>query len=374
MALQQQAEKLQKEIDDRRQEIKSDGYLMSIGEWISLYEDREIDIHPEFQRFFRWSSHQKTSLIESILLGIPIPPIFVSQREDGIWDVVDGLQRLSTIYEFAGKLRDEDNQVSKPLVLEKTKYLPSLEGKKWEDPNDLENSFTQAQRLLIKRSKIAVNILQKESDEMAKYDLFQRLNAGGSIATPQEIRNCILVMYNKKMYHWMRDLSKNEAFQACLSLSDRSIEEQYDMELLLRFLILRAIDETELRNIGDISTFLTDRMVDIARREQFNYQQETEAFQRTFEILLGQLGSDAFRKYDKSKDRFFGGFLVSAFEVIALGIGYNYKSLPHSTVDLKDVVKLVWTETKYPSWSGGGTDAKRRIPKLVPLGREMFKA
>lgn len=56
-----------------------------------------------------------------------------------------------------------------------------------------------------------------------------------------------------------------------------------------------------------------------------------------------------------------------------MGVGYNYKGLPHSTVDLKDVVKRVWTETKYPSWSGGGTDAKRRIPKLVPLGREMFK-
>ena len=59
---------------------------MSIGEWISLYENNEIDIHPEFQRIFRWTSSQKTSLIESILLGIPIPPIFVSQRDDGVWD------------------------------------------------------------------------------------------------------------------------------------------------------------------------------------------------------------------------------------------------------------------------------------------------
>jgi Protein of unknown function DUF262 len=369
-----QLERLQEEIDKMRKEIKADGYLMSIGEWISLYEDNEIDIHPEFQRFFRWSSHQKTSLIESLLLGIPIPPIFVSQREDGIWDVVDGLQRLSTIYEFVGKLKDEDNQPQPSLILEKTKYLPSLQGKKWEDHIDVENSFTQAQRLLIKRSKIAVNILQKESDEMAKYDLFQRLNAGGSIATPQEIRNCILVMYNKKMYHWMRSLSRNEAFQACLSLSDRSIDEQYDMELLLRFLIFRTIDEVELKNIGDISTFLTERMVEVAQKEQFNYEQETQAFEKTFEILQSQLGSDAFRKYDKKKERFFGGFLVSAFEVVALGVGYNYASLQGSTSDLKDLVKKVWTETEYPKHSGGGTDAKRRIPKLVPLGREVFKA
>lgn len=72
---------LQAEIDQVRQEIKTDSYSMSIGELISLYQDGEIDIHPDFQRFFRWSNHQKSTFIESILLGIPIPPIFVSQRD-----------------------------------------------------------------------------------------------------------------------------------------------------------------------------------------------------------------------------------------------------------------------------------------------------
>ena len=82
---------LTQEIDARRREIRTDGYAMSIGEWISLYEKNELDIHPEFQRFFRWSDTQKTNLIESILLGIPLPQIFVSQRPNGVWDVVDGL-------------------------------------------------------------------------------------------------------------------------------------------------------------------------------------------------------------------------------------------------------------------------------------------
>lgn len=82
---------LQSEIASLRTEIRTDGYPMSIGEWASLYESNELDIHPEFQRFFRWSNSQKTALIESILLGIPIPSVFVSQRDDGVWDVVDGL-------------------------------------------------------------------------------------------------------------------------------------------------------------------------------------------------------------------------------------------------------------------------------------------
>ena len=102
---------LQVEIDEARAEIRTDSYAVSIGEWISLYEKNELDIHPEFQRFFRWSPEQKSRLVESILLGIPIPQIFVAQRPDGIWDVVDGVQRLSTIYQLAGILRDEKGKV-----------------------------------------------------------------------------------------------------------------------------------------------------------------------------------------------------------------------------------------------------------------------
>lgn len=364
---------LQKEIDNKRQEIRSDSYSMSIGEWLSLYENEEIDIHPEFQRFYRWTNHQKTSLIESLLLGIPIPPIFVSQRDDGVWDVVDGLQRLSTIYEFVGKLKDENNNLIKPLALEKTKYLPSLEGKCWENSEHPENALDQVQRLLIKRSKIDVTILLKESDRLAKYELFQRLNTGGSIATPQEVRNCILVMSNRKMFDWMRKLSQNEMFQTCLSLSDRSIEEQYDMELILRFLIFRAIDEKELKRMPDIGVFLSEKMTEIALREDYEYAREEEAFKATFELLHNQMGGESFRRYDHRKGKFLGGFLVTAYEVIALGIGYNYENLLNSNLDIRSLIKGIWKNKAYTDWTGAGSDTRRRIPNLIPLGREIFK-
>lgn len=365
---------LQEEIDKMRQEIRSDHYSMSIGEWISLYENNEIDIHPEFQRIFRWTSSQKTSLIESILLGIPIPPIFVSQRDDGVWDVVDGLQRLSTIYEFVGKLKDEDQKLLDPLVLEKTKYLSNLEGKKWEDPDDPINSLTSAQRLLIKRAKIGANILLRESDEIAKYELFQRLNTGGSIATAQEVRNCILVMYNRDMFNWLKNLSENEMFQECIALSEKQNDEQYDIELLLRFLIFRTLEENEMKKIGnDLSGFLTKKMLEIAKNQDFNYGEEETAFNTTFEILYEQLGNESFRRYSPTKDKFLGGFLVSAYEVIALGIGCNYKNLSLSNINIKDRVKQVWINPEYTNSSGSGTSGKQRIPRLVPLGRTIFQ-
>lgn len=100
--------------------------------YVPLYRDGDIDIHPEFQRIFRWNSTQKSRLIESILLGIPIPPIFVSQRDDGVWDVIDGVQRLSTVLEFVGEYRDDAGQRVAPSVLTTTEYLPALEGYRWE--------------------------------------------------------------------------------------------------------------------------------------------------------------------------------------------------------------------------------------------------
>jgi uncharacterized protein DUF262 len=175
---------LETQITDRAKEIHTDGYPMSIGEMISLYRDRDIDIHPEFQRIFRWTSKQKSSLIESILLKIPIPPIFVSQRPDGVWDVIDGVQRLSTILEFVGMYRDEEGNQVEPSTLEATEYLPDLNGYRWEIGD---RSFNDILQRDFKRAKIEFRIIQKQSDENAKYDLFQRLNSGTQLSA-QEVR------------------------------------------------------------------------------------------------------------------------------------------------------------------------------------------
>ena len=93
---------LEKEVSDLRKEITSERLAMSIGELEGLYARDELDIHPKFQRVLRWSDTQKSKLIESLLLRIPVPPLFVAQDLSGRWDVVDGVQRLGTIFEFLG--------------------------------------------------------------------------------------------------------------------------------------------------------------------------------------------------------------------------------------------------------------------------------
>ena len=207
---------LQKEIDLMAKAIKTDNYPMSIGELSNLYQDGDLKINPIYQRMFRWDIAQQSALIESILLNIPIPPIYVYQNEKGKWNLIDGQQRLSTIFKFMGILKKDSKDVdgegfveSEPLI--RTKFLPALEGKYW-DNEDESISLTDAQRRYIKRSKILIIIIDKSSDEFAQYEMFQRLNTGGSHLSPQEIRNCILVMKNEEIYKKLLDKRKAGKF------------------------------------------------------------------------------------------------------------------------------------------------------------------
>lgn len=361
------------EIDQRRREIRTDGYAMSIGEWISLYEKGELDIHPEFQRFYRWSNTQKTNLIESILLGIPLPPIFVSQRKDGIWDVVDGLQRLSTIFQLLGILKDEKNKPVEPLILQSTKYLPSLQGMQWNDALNQKNSLSSEAQLAIKRSKLAVSIILKESDSNAKFDLFQRLNTGGSELSPQEVRNCLLIMLNKKMYDWLKDLAQYSAFRSTISLSDRPLDEAYDIELALRFAILFNINESGLQGMRDIGAFLTDHMTEIAKNKKFPYKKIETIFKQTFDILESTCGEDSFKRYNGAKKRHEGGFLLSQFEVVSLGLAHNiFNGTALAQGKIRNTVTSIWSDARYTEWSSSGVNASRRVTRLVPLGRTLF--
>ena len=367
---------LETQILERSKEISTDAYAMSIGEMISLYKDGEIDIHPEFQRFYRWTSTQKSRLVESLLLGIPLPSIFVSQRLDGKWDVIDGLQRLSTILELTGDLRDEEGNQVEPLVLEKTRYLPNLDGKRWTGPPDApETQLSNSAQLKIKRARLDMKIVLNTSDPSAKYELFQRLNTGGSLATDQEVRNCMLIMVNHPFFRWLTSLQNDENFKLCTPLTERSEEEQYDLELVVRFLTLRTASEDTIRGIGDIGPFLTDHIIEFAESKTYDTKVEQDAFFRTFELLAGSLADDAFKKFNPSKGRASGGLLISVFELMTLGLGYyaDCKTYKPSQDKIQDIHQELWRNDGFLNATGTGARAASRLPVTIRLGRDLFK-
>jgi hypothetical protein len=361
------------DISSKAKEIHTDAYPMSIGELMSVYRDGELDIHPEFQRFFRWSPLQKSKFIESILLGIPIPSIFVSQREDGVWDVVDGVQRLSTIFEFTGILQNKDGQLQPASQLMGTDYLPCLEGIVWQDDENPERAFPNPLRLDFKRQKLDLKILKRESDENTKYDLFERLNTLGSKLSDQEVRNCLLVMINPIMYEWLENLTAYEPFQETISLTDRALQERYDMELVLRFMLLSRTEESSLKKVKDLDTFITQGMRTLARDPNFNQVSEQSVFEKTFKTLHDVFGPQCFVRQDVRRGR--GGFLISVFEVLGVGLGWSIRRSLDKSVNverLKEGYARLADDETFREYSKSGISASRRMPRLIPLGRELF--
>lgn len=367
---------LQDEIIEKSSKIFRDSYQMSIGELINIYRDEEMDIHPEFQRVFRWSDAQKTRLIESIMLNIPIPSIFVSQNEQGIWDVIDGVQRLSTIFQFVGIFKDDDGVKLDPLKLLKTDYLPSFENMLWDNKENPEKSFNKEQQLAFKRSRIDVIIVKKESDPNTKYELFQRLNTGGTRLSDQEVRNCLMIMTNRDFYHFIFELSNNADFKNCVSISDRKEDEQFKLELVLRLLIAQYIDFDTIRSYSDLRDLLDKETINLIEQldenlDENSYTSIQADFERTFKILNNTLGEDSFKKFSEGKYK--GPFLVSAFQCIASGVLNNLdylESLDSSKIE--EIIKSIYTDEEYLRSIQSGSQAIPRFKDLTLLGRQLF--
>jgi len=363
-------EKLKIEIDNRKKEFKTDSYPISIGEIKSMYENEEIIINPDFQRLFRWTNYQKTKLIESILLGIPIPPIFVYQREDGLWEVVDGLQRLSTILQFFGILKKADGTLYSPLVLSETKYLPSLKNIVWEKNNENEIELPLPLQLYYKRSKLQFSMILNESDPSAKFEVFQRLNTGGTFASNQEIRNVVMLMVNRDLFIWFKKLSRNVNFLNTINLSDKLIQEQYQMELALRYISLRYYEYSSKK---DVKEFLDDTLDEILQDSDFDFEKVQRDFEKLFDLLNSALGEDVFKKYYLDTDSFKGKFLESAFEAITVGVSYNLEHYSQGNLEvIKEKIKALWNEVDFIKNSGSGTNASMRIPKIIPFAKHFF--
>jgi hypothetical protein len=363
---------LERQISEARRSISSDGYPMSIGELTNLYREGELKIRPEFQRFFRWTAIQKSRLIESLLLGIPLPSIFVAQTESGKWELVDGLQRVSTILQLQGELRGQNGVQGEPLILCGTKYLPALEGRVWHGA-DPEASLSEAQRLDIKRSKIDIKIIKRESSPATKFDLFQRLNSYGSSLTPQEMRSALLVAVSPEFFSWLESLASWPSFQASTLLNERLLDERFDLELVVRFLVLHArpLEKLTLSALRDFTQVLDDESVALATEHPRDAVELKRAFTETFDFIASHGADKVFRRWDRDRGEFKGSFLSTAFEVFGLGLGYHIASRKPYCQDLLAAVKDFWNRPEMAGGYATGRSTERRLVDFVPLGRQI---
>ncbi|MBX4924270.1 MULTISPECIES: DUF262 domain-containing protein [Rhizobium] len=365
---------LAEEIQVARKKVVTDGYDMSLGEILNLYRDNELIIDPVFQRLFRWDDERKTRFIESIILGIPIPSIFVSQNDNGVWELIDGLQRISTVLQLTGELRGDRAAELGPLILNGTRFLPSLDGKRWkESAPEAGDGLGQALQIEIKRARVRVEILKSDSDATAKFELFQRLNTGGVGLSEQEVRNSMAVSINKPFYDWLINLSNNADFVTTTNQTETAIKAQAGVELVLRFLAFRCVPyEPGL----DVHEYLDQALIQMATDGAFDRNAMGAEFTLAFQYINGALGNDAFKRWNGNG--FSGKFLMSVFEVISKGVSENLPALQNMDDQprnefIVNAAKGLWQNQVFNQNSGAGVRGTTRLTKLLPLAAQLLQ-
>lgn len=273
------------------------------------------------------------------------------------------------------KLREENGEIREPFLPEATKYLPALKGVQWE-AEDSSNSLSNNLKLLFKRQKISVNIIERESDDEAKLELFQRLNTGGSTLTPQEVRNCLLIMLNNSAFDFIQDLTKYPSFQRTVLVTESKEEQAYYYELVLRFFINRYASDEARSKHSDVHPYLNEETIRLFdANSSFDYIKEKKVFHETFDNIAIALDEDAFKKYKMEKSKYEGGFSLPVFEALSTSVSFLVdSSLDESlirTIIVNKSKELVENDDFKRSYSSRLRPIDR-TKRMVNIGRSLF--
>ncbi|HDX8358356.1 TPA: DUF262 domain-containing protein [Aeromonas hydrophila] len=343
---------LEKEILKGRNSLSADRLDMSFGELMNMYTNNELVIDPEFQRLFRWDISQRTKFIESLLLGIPIPSIFVAEDSDGKWEIVDGLQRLSTILSFFGMLKHTPDKNN--WIMDSGDVVEGLKGLSI-------TSFPLKFQLNIKRSVCRIEVVKWDSDYDMRYELFNRLNTGGSPLTDQEIRNCIFRGISADFTDLIKKLAADKDFVELIQPTEKQAGELYLDELVLRFFSL-------FKNHSSISKNLSESMTDYMRsatKKEINYKSKTRVFKRVVKVLK-PIGRTALSSRN-------GQFSTSLYDGVFNGIAEYidmYETL--SVNEINDRIEVLKNDDEFKKASGVASNYKERVKKRITRALEIF--
>ena len=364
---------LKSEIEEAKRLVTTDTVQITIGEISSMYANEELDIIPEFQRLFRWSIEKKSSFIESILIGIPVPPAFAYENPDGTWELIDGLQRISTILEFMGLLRDPDNfGMFKQSTLVGAKYLPSLKNTRWMS-HDLDNSHVldKSLQLFFRRARIDFQVLKHPSDPRTKFDLFQRLNRGGAYANEQEVRSCSMVLANREFTKEIKKFSETESFKSVLRITPEQIANQTNVEFAVRMIVHTFQD---FDNSTDVQEFLDKSIINIIT--SYNQDEVVSTISWAVDTLYRALGEKALIPPENAPEEIANRFSLRALEAIAAGIARNKNAitqLNNQNEFIRDRVNSFWQQEEVVQMSASGLRGTTRLLRTVPFGQAWFR-
>lgn len=320
----------------------------SFNELFDMYLSNELLIDPDYQRAFRWSEEKQSQFIESLILELPIPPLYVAEVRDGQYELIDGLQRLSSYLHFRGKLK-KDGIVQPPFQLVDCDIVAELNGLFY-------SQLPTALQIRLKRMSVPVQILRKESDKKLRYHMFKRLNRGGEVLSDQEVRNATIRLLGTAFNDFLRDLAKNTDFVLCTDImTDADKEQMAREECVLRFFAFKnnIADYTKL-----IRPFLDSFMERVTERElAFDYEHERQVFEKTFRVFARTTAERSFSSVGR-KGALTNQFSQSQFNSLTLGVQKRLSALDDlaGTVPerLSDELIALKKDDEFLRTAGGG--------------------
>ncbi len=266
------------QLNEEKRKVDVDTFDITVRELVNMVDESFIDIAPEYQRQFRWDEERQSTLIESILLGIPIPSMFMAANSDGTWELVDGVQRISTIVRFIGdeKVREKmsSQKFRDSLRLTGLETLQSFNGYTFE-------KLPQSIRFQLLLKPLKITTITDKSDLDVRFSLFERLNRGGITLSAQEIRSCI---YRGGFNELLKELSDRQSFKTLVYLPETRQSDGTKEEWILRFF---AYFHNYKNFEHSVREFLNNYMEEATKK--FNYPENIAIFDKVFETLADAL-------------------------------------------------------------------------------------
>lgn len=257
--------------------------ILSVESIIKKIKYGEINIDTEFQRKRSlWSQSVKSQLIESLMIQLPIPPMYFDGRDTNKWDIIDGLQRLCTLKEF---------MLDHEWKLKDLEYLSDYNG------CSMENLPRVYQRR-IEEGQLAFYLILPDTPEDVKYSLFKRINTPGLKLESQEIRHAL---YQGVATELVRDLVENDTFRRVTN-GDVPSKRMQDREMALRYLALRYMGAEEYQN-NTMDSYLNKAMSFLNRQEPETIEEYKETYFKALECNFEIFGIYAFRRISKLKPK-----------------------------------------------------------------------
>ena len=256
----------------------------SLRQLVDMIADGDIDLAPDFQRHYVWKPRQRWSLIESLLLGIPLPSFYFNENTSGLLQVVDGVQRLTTIYQYV---------TQKNFALGPVTYLHDLEGQGFDD---LAAMF----RRRLNTAQFVAHVIDPQTPYRVKFEIFRRINTGGSPLSAQEIRHC---MSGARSRAFLKKLTADKSFLTATGGVVAGHPRMADLEMALRFVGFRLFTPDEYAQHASFDEFLgfvTQRLDDPAGPSLDDLHAD---FVRGMTNCHAVFGDHAFRKWPRDTDR-----------------------------------------------------------------------